>query len=120
MSDGTEISRIEKEAYLSDDNKSSDSGPDFEFKPPPPPPPPSSSSLTAPCAHPPAIKDHCITARVPDITAKRHAFLIFRIEKWTGISRSQVFCLYSKPIYRAWMGPAVSIKLEAFHAANAK
>jgi hypothetical protein len=93
-------SRLETEAYLSYDNKSSDFGPDFEFKPPPPPT--TSSSLTAPCAHPPAIKDHYITARVQDITAKRHAFLISRIEKWTSTSRSQVSCLYSKAIERGW------------------
>jgi hypothetical protein len=31
---------------------------------------------------------------------ERHAFLIFKIEKWAGISHSQVFRLYTKAIER--------------------
>jgi hypothetical protein len=56
------------------------------------------SSLITPCTHPPATKDYYITARIQDITAKRPAFLIFKIEKWAGISPSQVFRLYAKTI----------------------
>ena len=93
-------SRIEIEAYLSYDNKSFDFGADFEYEPPPP----ATSSLTASSTHTPVIKDHCITARVQIITAQWLAFLIFKIEKWTGISRFQVFCLYSKAIERGWAG----------------
>jgi hypothetical protein len=55
-------SRPETEVYLSYGNKSSDFDPDFEYEPPPPLS--ATSSLITPYTQPPAIKDHCITARV--------------------------------------------------------